>query len=287
MTEIEQEFTQLVRSGTSHTQLMRAAMLLNRLADPSLSLDACEARLDALALQASFRLGNHEASLARATSLCRFLAHEQSFLGNRADYYSADNSYIDRVIQTKRGIPISLALLYMHVARSHGWAIYGVSFPGHFLLAVYEGGPDGLQAGGQSDQFTLVDPFRGVVLKREECLALLQQRYGESIQLQDRFFLRADNQALLRRMLGNLKHNSIQAEQFGPALDMVNRLLKIWPDDIAELHDRAAILEHLHCYAAAAADLELIKNNRPDHPRLAEITQSIHRLNKLATPTLH
>lgn len=287
MSDFEKRFLSLISHGREHTDLHDMMLLLAKLEQPTLNVEACELRLDSLMLQAQARMRQCNDGIGRSVQLCRFIAHEQGFSGNELDYYNPLNSNIDHVLRSGIGIPISLAFVYIQAARSMGWLAHGVAFPSHFLVAVFDEAPGGLQGGALPERYTLIDPFRGVTMSKNDCLLLLQSRYGASATLQDRFFYPADNAAYMSRMLTNLKQCYVRAEDHANALRLVNILLSISPSNVAELHDRAAILEHMQCYSAAAADLQAISNERPDHPRLAEIKHSIIRLENLSTPTLH
>lgn len=284
---LEQRFVDLVHNGREHEQLVELMLLLSKLEDRSVTIEACHTRLDMLGMQAQVRIDEVRSADQRVAQLCRFLAREQGIQGNTEDYYAPSNSLLSELLKTRRGIPISLAFVYIHIANVMGWLARGVAFPGHFLVAVYDGGLDDLQGGGHGDHCVLLDPFRGVAVSRDDCLRMLRKQYGDSAQLQERFFYTADNSAIIRRMLRNLKQCYIRKAEFSEALRVVNLLLQIAPSDVSELHDRAAILEYMHCYSAAAADLQTISRERPDHPRLVEIKNSINRLEKLAPQTVH
>ncbi|MEM8498676.1 MAG: transglutaminase-like domain-containing protein [Pseudomonadota bacterium] len=285
--DLESRFVELARSSGDHTQLLELLCLLSKLENPAVSIEALKARLDTLCLQAEVRLDDAISSDERAWQLCRFLALEQNYRGNTDDYYSPANSSLDELLRSGRGIPISLAFLYIHIAKSKCWLARGVSFPGHFLVAVYQGSPGALQGGDSDQQYSLLDPFRGKLMNKTDCEDMLRAQYGDSAQLQERFFSSADNTVIIRRMLRNLKHCYLRKKQYSDALRMVNLLLAVYPSDTSELHDRAAILEHMQCYSAAAADLQTISQQRPDHPRLSQIKTSISRLERLSPATVH
>ncbi len=287
MTSTEQRLIHLARSGQDHQQLLEALLLLSKLQNAKMSIDALETRLDLLGVQAQCRLADFPNAADRGLELCRFLAREQGFLGNREDYYDPANSDIASVLKSGRGIPISLAFLYLHCARAMDWRTHGIAFPGHFLVAVYGGQAQQVQGGERENNYVLLDPFDGRLISREECLARLQKQYGDSVQLQEQFFYKAGNTSILRRMLRNLKQCHVRRGDYNSALRMANLLIEVSPADFTERQDRAAILEHLHCYSAAAADLHTISSQRPDHPRMADIKQTIARLEKLSSPTLH
>jgi regulator of sirC expression with transglutaminase-like and TPR domain len=138
-----------------------------------------------------------------------FLSVKKSFIGNSENYYSLSNSLLNHVLSSKRGIPITLALVYLSVVQKlisdtqfledqhlNAW---GVKFLGHFLVAVSD-------AQGEH----LIDPFKGCLVTREECYSIIANLYGRHHEPDDRYFERADSRQLLRRILENLKAINLQ-----------------------------------------------------------------------------
>lgn len=132
---------------------------------------------------------------ARLAHLHSVLFDEEKFSGNQADYYAPENSFVPSVLETRRGIPISLALVYKVVADGIGLATEGIGAPGHFLLRVRdEDGP------------LLLDPFhRGRILDREEAFVLMETTLGHEVPREDRFLRPVSHTEWITRILRNLE----------------------------------------------------------------------------------
>lgn len=186
-----------LRPGLDTTAgLLRAACCLSSHALEPARCDADEAAatLQALATRVQERApgGSRRARLAHLHSV---LFDEERFAGNQADYYAPENSFVPYVLETRRGIPISLALVYKIVADAIGIATEGVGAPGHFLLRVRdEDGP------------LLLDPFhQGRMLGDEEAFTLMEAALGQEIPHEDRFLRPVSHAEWIMRMLRNLE----------------------------------------------------------------------------------
>ena len=158
--------------------LVRAALVIARTEYPNLDLDAYCARIEDLARRVKRHvpdLGDPSESVA---ALNRVLFEEEGFRGNAEDYYDPRNSFLNEVLDRKLGIPITLAVVYMEVARRVGFPLVGVGMPGHFLLKHYDvEGPE-----------IVIDPFnRGSIVTASDCQRFLDQIYGGQLQLQPEF----------------------------------------------------------------------------------------------------
>lgn len=150
-------------------------------------------RVEALAARVRERApsGRPEAILAH---LHEVLFEEEGFVGNAEDYYDPRNSYVPTVLYTKRGIPISLTLVYKVVADHAGIVVKGVNAPGHFLALVWAG-----------EEEMIVDPFAGGrVLTDEEAFRRMEQVLGGSISRSDDALQLATHRDWIDRMLRNL-----------------------------------------------------------------------------------
>ena len=156
--------------------LTEAALVIARLEYPHLEPQPYRATLDRLGAEAARRLGRMSGPSARARVdiLNGLLFDEERFAGNRERYDDVRNSFINEVIDRRVGIPITLALVYIEVARRAGWRVDGVSFPGHFLLRV-PGGP------GSDEDDLILDPFAGgAALTTADCRHLLATHLDEA-----------------------------------------------------------------------------------------------------------
>ncbi|MCX7201003.1 MAG: transglutaminase-like domain-containing protein, partial [Burkholderiales bacterium] len=126
-------FRMLVKDAQT-MPLLESAIVLGRMAYPELDLQQVQADVDALAAQLAQACRSASTERARLTHALQWFYGTHGFAGNAQQYYDADNSYLHRVIATRRGIPISLGVLFAELTRHIGLELSGVSFPGHFLL---------------------------------------------------------------------------------------------------------------------------------------------------------
>ena len=248
-------FEALLERKEADIDLIDASLLISAEHNSAADLNYGRRQLDALTDRALQYFQNFPAETAdsalMARRLCTFLNTEEGFCGNREDYYNPDNSYVDYVLRERRGIPITLALLYIHIARSLSWQADGVGFPGHFLVTL------------GSDDSAIIDPFAGEVLSREDCRALLQSHSRGTISFSEALLQPIGNKELLQRMLRNLKMIYLQQKNFEKSLGLCDWLLLIDPNAVQDIYDRALVLERLACYGLAADELERLINMAP------------------------
>jgi regulator of sirC expression with transglutaminase-like and TPR domain len=249
---LRERLADLAGRPAGDVDLAEAALVVAAEEYPDLDVAAYLGRLDALAGQVGARLGACPSDAERATALNRFLFAEQGFAGNRDSYYDPRNSYLNDVLDRRRGIPITLSLVYVAVARRLGCDVRGVSFPGHFL--VKWAGP----------REVIVDPFHAAVLSLEDCRERLAAAIPDR-ELDPAVHLRpAEPAEILVRMLGNLKQIFTTTRDWPRALTCCDRILLLNPQRPNELLDRATVHERLGWAAAALADLEAVLELVPE-----------------------
>jgi regulator of sirC expression with transglutaminase-like and TPR domain len=249
-------FASLVQQDDS-IPLFEAALAIAQDVDPQLDLSATQAEVDIMAARLQRRLPSDASSVQKLRMLNHFFFHELGFAGNINDYYDPDNSYLHRVISTRRGIPISLAVLYMELAQQIGLNVKGISFPGHFLMKL------SVQSGD-----IVLDPFNGVSLSREELEERLEPYFmqqGCSMDIPLGSYLQpAPARDILVRMLRNLKALFIEHLRWQRVLGVQQRLVILLPEEITERRDRGLAYANLECPRAALRDLEAYLEDRPN-----------------------
>jgi regulator of sirC expression with transglutaminase-like and TPR domain len=244
---------------TEPLDIARAALVVARLEYPDLSPIQSLDALDRLGDRAGARLaGIPAAQLAdRVIALNRLLYDEEGFAGNRAHYDDFRNSCLNAVLDRRLGIPITLALVYMEVARRAGLDVLGVGFPGHFLMRVQAG------AEADDDRDLILDPFgSGATLDEEACRRLLSRHSSDAHDVNedvplDRSLLRpCTSRHMLARMLNNLKRTYVELRCFPQARMVTDLLLAVDPTLIVELRDRGLLAYHLDDFPSALRDLE-------------------------------
>lgn len=271
-------FAALVRQDDS-IPLFEAALAIAQDADPRLDLEASQVEVDTLAARLMRRLPSDASLLQKLRMLNHYFYEELGFAGNVNDYYTPDNSYLDRVISTRRGIPISLAVVYMELAQQIGLDVKGISFPGHFLMKL------SVQAGD-----IILDPFNGASLSRDDLEDRLEPFLEQETEIGEAalaiFLQAAEPRDILVRMLRNLKALFQQHQQWDRLLGIQQRLVILLPEQAIELRDRGLTYERLECPLAALQDFEAYLAARPGaadarelRSKLPGLRAAIQRLN--------
>ena len=249
--DVVQRFTDAAASPDP--DLAAPALLIARLGYPRLDPNPYVARLEAMGDAAAARLAAASRITPRGAidTLNQFLFEDQGFSGNTGDYDDPRNSFLNQVIDRRTGIPITLAVVYIEVARRAGIRVDGVNFPGHFLLR-FPFGPE-----NDHRNAVFVDPFHGgSILSEVDCRSLLRRHAGDSVDFDARLLAPATKQQILVRMLGNLKRLYVRMRSFPQGRAITDLLLAIDPSALHELRDRGLLSYHVNDYAAALRDLE-------------------------------
>jgi len=261
---------ELISVPEAQIDLTRAALAIARLEYPDLDFAHFEAQLAELAQAAAGPLGRAEDPAERVARLSGYLYGEAGFKGNRTDYYDLRNSFLNDVIARRTGIPITLGLVYIDVAARLGMDVRGVGFPGHFLVKCVDSEP------------IVVDPFSGERLSNADCERLFHSALGEQTPFDPRALEETPKRLILARVLGNLKQIHLARGEFARALDCVERILALRPDDPGELRDRGLLYARLECFRAAADDLERFLALAPDDPTAPTIAANLGKLRERA-----
>ncbi len=205
-------------------------------------------------------------------ALNRVLFEEEGFRGNQQDYYDPRNSFLNDVLDRKLGIPITLALVYMEVARRVGFPLVGVGMPGHFLLKHYD----------VEGREVLIDPFnRGGILTAKDCQRRLNEIYDGGMPLQPEFLMAVSRRQVLVRMLNNLRSIYLSVRNFRKALPIVDLILAIYPRSPEDVKQRALLRWSVGQTRGALADLEDYLKMSPDASDADEIRQTAASIRRM------
>jgi regulator of sirC expression with transglutaminase-like and TPR domain len=207
-------FAHIAARSEADLDLPRAALLLAEAERPGLDVVAYLERLDELGLLARERLAKLRPG-QRVAALLDLFYEELGFSGNAEDYYDPGNSFLDQVLDRRTGIPITLAVVLVEVARRAGLHAHGVGFPGHFLVRFDD-----------DDETTLVDPFEGLVLDDAGLAALAMRSTGRPKVPEAQAFEPATKANTLIRMLNNLR-GIYAAEEDRPRLRGILERLEV------------------------------------------------------------
>ena len=278
-------FASLVADDAS-LSIIEAAVAIAQDDFPELDTQAVLADIDTLALRLKRRFPPDAVPVQRLRWLNRFFFQELGFAGNINDYYDPHNSYLHRVLVTRRGIPITLAILYIELASQIGLVARGVSFPGHFLVKLR------MHTGRQQGE-VVIDPFTGHSLSRDELEELLAP-YKRMRGLQGEFdtplglFLQAATpREVVARMLRNLKEVHRSAKDALRQLQVQERLVLLLPQAWDERRDRGLVCADLGLAARAVRDLSDYLTHVADAPDRAAVADRLAALGGPGALFLH
>ena len=229
--------------------LAPAAFAIARVEYPALETARYMDRLEEMGARAARRLGPSVATSSESIkALNEYLYDEEGFAGNRDRYDDPRNSFLNEVLDRRTGIPITLAVVYLELARRAGLNITGINFPGHFLLRA-----PGLISGDD----LIIDPFHGGALLSEfDCRQLLRTHVGDDAAFDRSLLAPATRSEIVVRMLVNLKRLYVRMRSFPQARLVSTLLLTADPSAIHELRDRGLLAYHLEDFSSALRDLE-------------------------------
>jgi regulator of sirC expression with transglutaminase-like and TPR domain len=260
-------FAEMMKLRNEEISLARAALLIARTEYPALDMAAQLARLDELA--AGVCAPQEISPLANVDALNDLLFTREKFAGNEQEYDDPKNSYLNDVLTRKLGIPITLSLIYMEVAKRRNIPLAGVSFPGHFLVKY------------TTDMGELIiDPYhRGAILTPADCAQVLQAHFGAESQLQPHYFDTVTTKQILVRMLNNLKGSYSRRKNYAKVLTMIEMTLSIDPGSIQDIRDRGMVHLVMKRYREAMADFKLYLSISPEgDPQVKEVLQALRQL---------
>jgi len=241
-----ESFLELAALDEENFPLDRAALVLAMEEYPEIDILTYLRKLDTLAARAEVLIGIDRSPVNVIESMNAVLFVQEGLRGNAEDYYDPRNSYLNEVLDRRMGIPISLSVIYLEIARRINFPIRGVGFPGHFLVKH--------SAGGRN---IVIDPFNlGRILTNNECQELLDKVYNGAVQMNSTLLLPMEKKAIITRMLYNLKGIYTQKEHHQKAISVIDKILMLNPAAPSELRDRGLLYMQTSFFAKALADLE-------------------------------
>lgn len=269
--QIDKGFLQLASLSDDRINLAHGALLIAKAAYPELDASLYLAHLDRLASDVKRDLTVDMDAAAVIARINHILFDKEKFRGNREQYYDPDNSFLNRVIDRRTGIPITLCLIYIEVAGRLGLDVRGIGLPGHFMAAL-------CHAAGK----IYIDPFnRGEIRSVDDCLEIVRTYTGETLAPDLGWLQPIGRKELLARMLRNLKLIYARQENDVMLFKMIHWILTLQPDSAAELSERAKLYEDMGNPARAVKDWERCILNISDHEGVNKIRARIDILKKM------
>ena len=261
-------FATLVQSDDNFP-LLEAAVSIGHIQAPEMDVQSVLSQVDDWLLRLRRRVASDAAPLARLLALNQFFYKDLGFGGNLNDYYATGNSYIHALLESRRGIPISMAVVWLELAQGIGLNASGVSFPGHFLIKI------SLPMGQ-----AVIDPFSGESFSGEKLSEMLEPyRLTEDFEVPMGLYLQAaPARDILARMLRNLKEIFKSQKQWTHALEVQERLIILMPEAWTEYRDRGLAHAALGNHSQALADLEHYLAHVQDVVDVDAIAQQVEML---------
>lgn len=263
----------------SEIDLAGTALALAALSHPGLSLGRYFTHLEKLAKAVTVRYaellkaGGEDDILTRLAALKHVISEEFGYEGDRDNYDDLQNADLIRVIDRGRGLPITLAILYIHCGRAQGWNVEGLNMPGHFLCRIEETG-----------ERLIFDPFNACdILQAADLRRLLKQHLGNHAELSANYYAPCSNRDILMRLQNNLKYRLIDMEDYASALGIVRAMKRVNPEEFRLLLDEGVLSAKTDRAKDAITALESYIERAPDPADkrdaeiiLRQIRQSLH-----------
>lgn len=241
-----QRFYREIRQPDEQINLAEAALYLAQEEYTHLDPEEYLNALETMAREVEERLPSQQYPLRIIKTINQYLFEDLGFSGNAEEYYDPRNSYLNQVIDRRTGIPITLSLIYMEIAKRLNFPMVGVGMPGHFLIRPTVG-----------EMQVFVDPFnKGEVMFAADCQDRLRQLFNQPVELRPEFSAAVSAHYVLMRILANLKAIYLHQGDLPRALAAIERILIIFPDAPMEQRDRGYLYYQVGRWTEAAQDLE-------------------------------
>ena len=239
--------------ANSDRRLVKGALLIAAIENPQVDLAAYEAKLAKMAQEVAERFGSQDDERKKRQILDEYLFQENGFHGGRAEYYHPANSFMDRVIDDREGLPITLAILYIDLGRRLGLQIQGIGLPGHFVAKQVT----------ESGEQQVIDVFdRGKELSEEATEELVQQYAGRAINESD---LQPQRDLdILTRVLNNLIGIATRDQDIDAMLLRTEMFVSLHPDENRYRFMRAQLRAISGRNARAQEDLDELLRREPN-----------------------
>jgi len=256
-----EELNLLLKEKESSIDLAKAALTLAQDEYPALNVTPYLDQIASLARRVSERISVGRDPIATVAALNGVLFEEEDFKGNSEDYYDPRNSFLNEVLDRRMGIPITLSILYLEVARRADIPMVGIGLPGHFIV--------GLVSPGRT---IYVDPFhQGQLMTVKDCAARVAKIFDGQMAFTPEHLEPVDKRGILFRLLTNLKNIYMESRSFAKGHTVIDKMVLLAPQEWAQVRDRGLVRYHLKHYQPALTDLELYLQNSPEAPDRSDI----------------
>ena len=248
--------------------LDRAMLLIAEGNHPDIEFDYYLSELDWLAEE----VNKYIPRVGTVGALRKALFGVAGFRGDSKDYHNPKNTLFNEVLDRRMGIPISLSVVYLEVARRLEIDVEGVGFPGHFIVR---------HESEDYDEEVLIDPFSGGLrVEREDCARILSRLTGHDTPIEEWMFAASSNQSILARVLSNLHRAFVLAHKPIDAINVLERLMIVDPERFDAFRDRGLLYMEIGCHPAAVKDIEFYLEHEPEAYDNSELRRLVTRLRR-------
>jgi regulator of sirC expression with transglutaminase-like and TPR domain len=256
------------RAGETLSPARANLLLAREIAYPDLRPSDYVIRLDDLAVAGGAALAGYTTPETRGLALAEFLFHSVGFRGDSHDYTNPRNSYLNDVLEQRAGLPISLSVIFLEVARRLRIPAAGVGMPGHFIVSLES-----------AESPLYLDPFHGgMTVTRADCERLVSQSTGYPGTFDPRWLAPTPPRDIVARMLNNLRNFYVQAEDWPHAIAVVERLRTLQPRINSHWRDLGLLHYRAGAYHIASDFLDQYLAREPDAHDAQSVRQSRDKL---------
>jgi regulator of sirC expression with transglutaminase-like and TPR domain len=265
-----QELRELLRGGPADPELDLAALQIATIEYPEVSPVWFVGLLDSYARELRERLSAEADGEEFIHTTNEYLFEELGFQGNQQEYYHPANSCLNEVLTKRVGIPITLSVVYMEIARRLGRTVHGIGLPGHFIVQ-YE----------DSDVTAFIDPYHsGRLMFDSECFELAREITGLDLSHDASVLKPVTKRHILIRMLNNLRSVYFQRQEPLKAIEVLNLLIDADPGSADEYKQRGVCMAQVRRFAEAREDLGTYLRLAPDAPDRDPVSRQIERISR-------
>lgn len=207
------------------------------------------------------------ADKGKLTKLIDILYQQQGFKGNWQSFFEVENVLISKVLARRKGIPISMGIVFLDLLKNCGFDAQGICFPSGFIIRI-----------NLENEVLYFDPFTGKLPSWDDLELRVRGQLGNHAQLTLDMLKPDDNKTIIKRFINVMKASYIQADVLALGLLCSDILLRIDPDDAYEVRDRGFIFQQLDCFQLASSDFEFFIEQFPEDPIVALLKQQIKQM---------
>ncbi|MGF7174562.1 SirB1 family protein [Azospirillum doebereinerae] len=251
--------------------LAEAALALGALERPNTDLGGYRRHIQAIVADLAERADADADGLEdRIASLHAVIGERHGYSGDHDTYDDLQNANMLRVIDRRRGLPVALGILYLHAARSRGWAMVGLNFPGHFLVRIDKG-----------PVRAIIDPFNeGQVRTVVDLRDLLKATAGSAAELEPEHYQPVSNRDVLLRLQNNIKLRHLSAHDVPKALEVLSGMRLFAPHEPALWRETGLLEAHAGNLKDAITALETFMALTGDEHHRHQTASLIQQLKK-------